>query len=411
MAAVLRSVVGNNFVVPAARSLLLRLPACEVKYQLETVGDGHQRNYSTPNVATQQTHILAKYGGRHTVTLMTGDGVGPELLSHVQEIFRYAGAPIDFEVIEINASTNTPEDMSNAILSVKRNGVALKGNIETKFDDPSFKSMNVGLRTSLDLYASIVKCKSIPGLNLRHGDVDCVLIRENTEGEYRQLEHESVSGVVESLKIITAKNSKKIAKFAFNYAVEHGRKKVTAIHKANIMKLGDGLFLECCREVAKDYPEIQFNDLIIDNASMQMVSRPSQFDVLCMPNLYGNILSNIAAGLIGGAGVIAGMNVGDNYAVFESGTRNSGRSMKGKNIANPTGMLLASCDMLHYLGHDAHAKLIRESVMTVLAEKQIRTPDIGGNASTLDVVKAIIDDIKPKTLAWIARMRAVKRPE
>ncbi|BFZ08423.1 hypothetical protein BsWGS_11461 [Bradybaena similaris] len=331
---------------------------------------------------------------------MTGDGVGPELLSHVQEIFRYAGAPIDFEVIEINASTNTPEDMSNAILSVKRNGVALKGNIETKFDDPSFKSMNVGLRTSLDLYASIVKCKSIPGLNLRHGDVDCVLIRENTEGEYRQLEHESVSGVVESLKIITAKNSKKIAKFAFNYAVEHGRKKVTAIHKANIMKLGDGLFLECCREVAKDYPEIQFNDLIIDNASMQMVSRPSQFDVLCMPNLYGNILSNIAAGLIGGAGVIAGMNVGDNYAVFESGTRNSGRSMKGKNIANPTGMLLASCDMLHYLGHDAHAKLIRESVMTVLAEKQIRTPDIGGNASTLDVVKAIIDDIKPKTLAW-----------
>ncbi|XP_012935063.1 isocitrate dehydrogenase [NAD] subunit gamma, mitochondrial [Aplysia californica] len=353
-------------------------------------------------ITQRQAEACAKYGGRHTVTLMTGDGVGPELLSHVQEIFRYAGAPIDFEIVEINASTNTPDDMQNALLSVRRNGVSLKGNIETKFDDPSFKSMNVALRTSLNLFASVVKCKSIPGLKMRHGDVDCVLIRENTEGEYRQLEHENVGGVVESLKIITAEKSKKIARFAFDYATEYNRKKVTAIHKANIMKLGDGLFLQCCKEVAREYPDIEFNDLIIDNASMQMVSRPSQFDVLCMPNLYGNILSNIAAGLIGGAGVTAGMNIGDNYAVFESGTRNSGRSMKGKNIANPTGILFASCDMLEYLGHEAHAKMIRDSVMTVLSEKQIRTPDVGGSATTLDVVKAIIDDVKPKTSAWKA---------
>ncbi|KAH9518924.1 Isocitrate dehydrogenase [NAD] subunit gamma 1, mitochondrial [Bulinus truncatus] len=347
-----------------------------------------------------QEETLAKYGGRHTVTLMTGDGIGPELLSHVQEIFRFAGAPVDFDIVEINASTNTPQDMENALLSVKRNGVALKGNIETKFDDPTFKSMNLALRTKLDLFASVVKCKSIPGIPVRHNDVDCILIRENTEGEYRQLEHENVPGVVESLKIITEKKSKKIARFAFDYAVHFNRKKVTAIHKANIMKLGDGLFLSCCKEVAKDYPNIEFNDLIIDNASMQMVSRPSQFDVLLMPNLYGNILSNIACGLIGGAGVSAGMNIGDTCAVFESGTRNSGRSLKNKNIANPAGILLASCDMLSYLGHLEHAKLIRDSVFTVISDKQIRTPDVGGNSTTMDFVKAIIDDIKPKTLAW-----------
>ncbi|RUS76118.1 hypothetical protein EGW08_016114 [Elysia chlorotica] len=393
MAANLRTVVGQN-ITSRARALL----------QGSSVSDlqclASQRRTYLPHVASLETRTLAKYGGRNTVTLMTGDGVGPELLSHVQEIFRFAGAPIDFEVVEINASTNTPEDMENALLSVRRNGVALKGNIETKFDDPSFKSMNVALRTQLGLFASIVKCKSIPGVNTRHNDVDCILIRENTEGEYRQLEHESVSGVVESLKIITAKKSEKIARFAFDYAVEHNRKKVTAIHKANIMKLGDGLFLESCRKISKEYPDIEFNDLIIDNASMQMVSRPSQFDVLCMPNLYGNILSNIGAGLVGGSGVAAGSNIGDDFALFESGTRNSGRTLKGKNIANPTGYLLAGCDMLQYLGHNKHAEMIRDSVMTVLSNKEIRTPDLGGSATTLDVVKAIIDDVKPKTLAW-----------
>jgi len=353
-------------------------------------------------IAATQTQVvapLAKYGGRHTVTLMTGDGVGPELLSHVQEIFRYAGAPIDFEVIEINSATNTADDLNNALLSVRRNGVAIKGNIETKFDDPSFQSMNLALRTKLNLFASIVKAKSIPDLPMRHNNVDCVLIRENTEGEYRSLEHENVPGVVESLKIITEEKSMKIAKFAFDYAKAYNRKKVTAIHKANIMKLADGLFLHCCKEVSKDYPDIEFNDLIIDNASMQMVSNPGQFDVLCMPNLYGNILSNIAAGLIGGAGLSAGINIGDKYAVFESGTRNSGRSMKGKNIANPTGILFASCEMLEYLGHLQHAKMIRDSIYTVMSK--MRTPDLGGSATTIDFVQAIIDDVKPKTSAWM----------
>ncbi|XP_061186669.1 isocitrate dehydrogenase [NAD] subunit gamma, mitochondrial-like isoform X1 [Saccostrea echinata] len=342
----------------------------------------------------------SKYGGRTTVTALTGDGVGPELLSYVEEVFRYAGAPVDFENLEINASTSNEETLHSAILSVQRNGIALKGNIESKFDEPGFKSMNVELRTKLDLFASIVWCKSIAGVQTRHQNLDIILIRENTEGEYSNLEYEIVPGCIENLKIITAAKSTKIAKYAFEFAKTHGRKKVTAIHKANIMKLGDGLFLESCRKVACQYPDIEFSDMIVDNASMQMVSKPQQFDVLVMPNLYGNILSNITAGLVGGPGVIPGMNIGDNYAVFEMGTRSSGRSMKGKNIANPTGMLLASCDMLDYIGYTHHAKLIRESVMKVLSEDKIQTPDLGGQATTLEVVQAIIDDIKPKTSSW-----------
>ncbi|CAG2211592.1 IDH3 [Mytilus edulis] len=354
------------------------------------------------NYSQKQTEPknLSRYGGRNTVTLLTGDGVGPELMSHVQEVFRHAGAPIDFEEVEINSSKEDPETMRGALLSVQRNGVAIKGNIETKFDDPSFKSMNVELRTELNLFASVVWCRSIPAVKTRHNNIDLILIRENTEGEYTNLEHENVPGVVESLKIITAEKSTKIAKYAFDFAKRHGRKKVTAIHKANIMKLGDGLFLESCRKVACLYPDIEFNDMIIDNASMQMVSRPQQFDVLVMPNLYGNILSNIAAGLVGGPGVVPGMNLGEDYAVFELGTRNSGRSLKGKNIANPSGMLLAACDMLDYLGQYEHATLIRDSVMDVLCEKKIHTPDLGGQATTLEVVQAIIDDIKPKARSW-----------
>ncbi|XP_076091729.1 isocitrate dehydrogenase [NAD] subunit gamma, mitochondrial-like isoform X2 [Mytilus galloprovincialis] len=354
------------------------------------------------NYSQKQTEPknLSRYGGRNTVTLLTGDGVGPELMSHVQEVFRHAGAPIDFEEVEINASKEDPETMRGALLSVQRNGVAIKGNIETKFDDPSFKSMNVELRTQLNLFASVVWCRSIPAVKTRHNNIDLILIRENTEGEYTNLEHENVPGVVESLKIITSEKSTKIAKYAFDFAKRHGRKKVTAIHKANIMKLGDGLFLESCRKVACLYPDIEFNDMIIDNASMQMVSRPQQFDVLVMPNLYGNILSNIAAGLVGGPGVVPGMNLGEDYAVFELGTRNSGRSLKGKNIANPSGMLLAACDMLDYLGQYEHATLIRDSVMDVLCEKKIHTPDLGGQATTLEVVQAVIDDIKPKARSW-----------
>ncbi|GAB1603340.1 isocitrate dehydrogenase [NAD] subunit gamma, mitochondrial-like isoform X1 [Argonauta hians] len=361
-----------------------------------------QRRPESQNYSTSIAKEKAQYGGRYTVTLLDGDGIGPELLNHVKTVFRFAGAPIDFEEISINAETADESNVENALLSVKRNGVALKGNIETVMSDTTKRSINVLLRTDLDLWASIVQCKTIPGVAVRQQGIDVVIIRENTEGEYSNLEHENVHGVVESLKIITKKRSTNIARYAFDYAARHGRKKVTAIHKANIMKLGDGLFLECCRNVARDYPDIEFNNMIVDNACMQMVSCPQQFDVLVLPNLYGNILSNVAAGMVGGAGVVPGRNIGNSCAIFETGTRNSGKSIKGKNIANPTGMLLASCDMLDYLGCTSHATIIRDSVMNVLTSQKIHTPDVGGTSTTTEVINAIIDDLKPKTSSWLS---------
>jgi isocitrate dehydrogenase (NAD+) len=335
----------------------------------------------------------ACYGGWHTVTLIPGDGVGPELMQHVKEVFRYAGVPVDFEEVQLNSTVTEDEDIDNALLAIKRNGVALKGNLITKLD-PGFKSRNVELRSELDLYANVVHCKSIPGVPTRHQDINIVIIRENTEGEYSQLEHESAGGVVESLKIITEFKSTRIAKYAFEYAKKHGRKKVTAVHKANIMKLGDGLFLECCRRVSEQYPHIEFEGMIVDNCSMQMVSRPQQFDVMVLPNLYGNIIANIGAGLVGGPGVVPGVNVGDEFAVFESGTRNTGKNIAGKNIANPSAILLASAEMLAHMGLSEHGKLIKESIYKVMSQDQVHTPDIGGMATTVDVVQAVIKHIQ-----------------
>ncbi|XP_070559032.1 isocitrate dehydrogenase [NAD] subunit gamma, mitochondrial-like isoform X2 [Ptychodera flava] len=336
----------------------------------------------------------AQYGGRHTVTLIPGDGIGPELMVHIRDIFKQTGVPVDFE--EVNLSSNLEsDDIDDVITAVKRNGVALKGNVETNHDDPSpTKTKNVKLRTELDLFANVLRCVSIPGVKTRHSDIDIVIIRENTEGEYTSLEHENVKGVVESLKIITAERSTRIAEYAFEYARKHGRKKVTAIHKANIMKLGDGLFLRCCREVAKSYPDIEFSDMIIDNCSMQLVSRPQQFDVMVMPNLYGNIVSNIGAGLVGGPGVVPGENIGKDFAVFEAATRNTGKSIAGKNIANPTAMLLASTLMLDHLQLGSYASNIRDAVWKTVTEDRIHTPDLGGQASTTDVVVNILQKIQ-----------------
>uniref|UniRef100_A0A8C8JZI7 Isocitrate dehydrogenase [NAD] subunit, mitochondrial n=1 Tax=Oncorhynchus tshawytscha TaxID=74940 RepID=A0A8C8JZI7_ONCTS len=290
----------------------------------------------------------AKYGGRHTVTLIPGDGIGPELLNHVRELFRFSCVPVDFEVV--NVCSATEDDINNAITAIRRNGVALKGNIETLHTLPaSHKSRNNLLRTTLDLYANVMHCMSLPGVQTRHNNIDIMIIRENTEGEYSSLEHESVSGVVECLKIITRTNSLRIAEYAFKLAREKGRKRVTAVHKANIMKLGDGLFLQCCREVAAGYPDIAFDAMIVDNTTMQLVSKPQQFDVMVMPNLYGNVVSNVCAGLVGGPGLVPGANYGRDYAVFETATRNTGKSIADRNIANPTAMLLASCMMLDHL--------------------------------------------------------------
>ncbi|MGH0183367.1 UNVERIFIED_CONTAM: hypothetical protein FKN15_011804 [Acipenser sinensis] len=282
--------------------------------------------------------------------MIPGDGIGPELLRHVQEVFRYSCVPVDFEVVHVNSAMTEEDDIDNAITAIRRNRVALKGNIETSHTmPPSHKSRNNLLRTSLDLYANVIHCQSLPGVQTRHRDIDIMIIRENTEGEYSSLEHESVPGVVESLKIITKSNSLRIADYAFRLAREKGRKRVTAVHKANIMKLGDGLFLQCCKEVASGYPDIAFDSMIVDNTTMQLVSKPQQFDVMVMPNLYGNVVSNVCAGLVGGPGLVPGANLGRDYAVFETATRNTGKSIANKNTANPTAMLLASCMMLDHL--------------------------------------------------------------
>lgn len=336
----------------------------------------------------------AKYGGRHTVTMIPGDGIGPELMLHVKSVFRHACVPVDFEEVHVSSNADE-EDIRNAIMAIRRNRVALKGNIETNHNlPPSHKSRNNILRTSLDLYANVIHCKSLPGVVTRHKDIDILIVRENTEGEYSSLEHESVAGVVESLKIITKAKSLRIAEYAFKLAQESGRKKVTAVHKANIMKLGDGLFLQCCREVAARYPQITFDSMIVDNTTMQLVSRPQQFDVMVMPNLYGNIVNNVCAGLVGGPGLVAGANYGHVYAVFETATRNTGKSIANKNIANPTATLLASCMMLDHLKLHSYATSIRKAVLASMDNENMHTPDIGGQGTTSQAIQDIIRHIR-----------------
>uniref|UniRef100_A0AC34RGC1 Isocitrate dehydrogenase [NAD] subunit, mitochondrial n=1 Tax=Panagrolaimus sp. JU765 TaxID=591449 RepID=A0AC34RGC1_9BILA len=351
------------------------------------------RSHVMPNKQAK----LARYGGRQTVTVLPGDGIGPEMIAHINRIFSFAYVPVDFEYINLNSQARSDEDLENAIVSIQRNGVALKGNIETKFDNPEFKSRNMEIRRRLDLYANVLHTISIPTIPTRHQGIDIVMIRENTEGEYSGLEHETKHGVVESLKIVTREKMERISRFAFEYAVTYGRKNVTAVHKANIQKLGDGLFLKIASEMAKnEYPDIKFQSMIVDNASMQLVSRPQQFSggIMLMPNLYGNIISNIACGLVGGPGLVSGMNIGEHYAVFETATRNTGTSLAGKDIANPTAFIRASCDMLRYLGYDSFANTISDSLFRALTEQRVHTPDIGGTAKASELVDQVLKNIE-----------------
>uniref|UniRef100_A0AAQ4RPW1 Isocitrate dehydrogenase [NAD] subunit, mitochondrial n=2 Tax=Gasterosteus aculeatus aculeatus TaxID=481459 RepID=A0AAQ4RPW1_GASAC len=345
----------------------------------------------------------ARYGGRHTVTLIPGDGIGPELAKHVCELFRFCCVPVDFEVVDVDSSMASEDDIDDAIMAIRRNGVALKGNIETNHNlPPSYKSRNNLLRTTLDLYANVMHCQSLPGVRTRHRKIDIMIVRENTEGEYSSLEHENVPGVVECLKIITKTKSLRIADYAFQTARAKGRRLVTAVHKANIMKLGDGLFLECCKEVASGYPEISFESMIVDNTTMQLVSRPQQFDVMVMPNLYGNVVSNVCAGLVGGPGLVPGANYGENYAVFETGTRNTGKSIANSNTANPTAMLLASCLLLDHLKLHDYASMIRRAVLSTLTETKLHTADLGGQGSTSEVLQRVMNAVQstgPRTLS------------
>ncbi|KAM9659714.1 isocitrate dehydrogenase [NAD] subunit gamma, mitochondrial-like [Trichechus inunguis] len=351
-----------------------------------------------PRLPTYVGHQLvppsAKYGGRHTVTMIPGDGIGPELMSHVKSVFTHARVPVDFEEVQVD-STCCLEDFHNAILSIRRNCVALKGNIATDHNlRLTHTSLNSMLRTSLDLFANVIHCKSLPSVVTRHNDVDIIVIRESTEGEYNNLEHESVNGVVETLKITTETKSLRIAEYAFQLAQEIGRKKVTAVHKASIMKLTDGLFLQCCARVASRYPQITFETMTVDYTTMQLVTRPQQFDVMLMPNLYGNVIHNICTGLIGGAGLVPGANYGQLYAVFETGTRQTGKYIAKKNVANPTAMLLASCIMLDYLELNSYATSIRNAVLASMDNKDIHTPDIGGCGTTSEIIQDIMNRIQ-----------------
>ncbi|XP_033210356.1 isocitrate dehydrogenase [NAD] subunit gamma, mitochondrial [Belonocnema kinseyi] len=349
--------------------------------------------HKTPTIKKVMPIPKAHYGGRHTVTILPGAGIGPELMGYVKEVFTFAGVPVDFEDIDIDPNADNNDDLYYAITAIRRNGVALKGNIETRSREAGVLSRNVALRNELDLYVNVLHCVSYKGVRSRQQNIDIVIVRQNTEGEYAMLEHESVDGVVESMKVITKSNSERVARYAFEYAKRNNRKKVTTVHKANIMKLSDGLFLETSRRVAKDYPDIQFNDMIIDNTCMQLVANPHQFDVVLTTNLYGAIVSNVVCGLLGGAGLLAGKNYGDHYTIFEPGTRNTGKRIAGKNVANPIAMLNAAVDMLRHLGHKEHAVLIQNAINKTVNEG-VHTPDLGGTATSRDVVENIKKHIK-----------------
>ncbi|ESO98976.1 hypothetical protein LOTGIDRAFT_158944 [Lottia gigantea] len=328
--------------------------------------------------------------------MVPGDGVGPDLMSSVQDVFQAAGVPVDFEEIFISEVQPAQSATVSAVIeSFKRNGAGLKGIITTpaSFKGGVLRTLNMRIRRELDLFANVVRIKSLPGFKTKHNNLDFVIIREQTEGEYSALEHESVSGVIECLKIVTEEKSRRIAKFAFDYAMRLNRKKVTAVHKANIMKLGDGLFLKCCEEVAALYPHIEYEAMIIDNCCMQLVSNPHQFDVMVMPNLYGNIVDNLAAGLVGGAGVVPGESYSHDVAVFEQGARHAYAEAVGKNIANPTATLLGACNMLKHIHLEYHSKLIEDAVHRVVKAGKVRTQDMGGYASTSDFTHAVVNSL------------------
>jgi isocitrate dehydrogenase (NAD+) len=331
----------------------------------------------------------------HRITLVPGDGIGPEVTEAVLRILAASGVSIEWE--RFHAGVVSFERTGQAlpvelIDSIRRNKVALKGPVTTPIGT-GFASVNVGLRKALDLYANLRPVQNLPGVASRFQGVDLVIVRENTESLYAGLEHEVVPGVVESLKIITAKASTRISEFAFQYARRHGRKKVTAIHKANIMKLSDGLFLDCARDVSRQYPDIQYDEKIVDATCMHLVLNPSLFDVLLMENLYGDIVSDLCAGLVGGLGVVGAANHGLEIAVFEA-VHGSAPDIAGKLLANPTALLLSAILMLRHIGEDTAADRVMGAVNSVLADGQVRTRDLGGTASTFEYADAIAARLK-----------------
>src|SRR4249920_1982384 len=326
----------------------------------------------------------------HVITLIPGDGIGPEVTAAVVRIFAAAGLDIDWDRHDagVTAFNRVNQSLPASLIdSIKRTRVALKGPVTTPIAE-GFTSVNVGLRKALDLYANLRPVRNLAGVPSRFTGVDLVIVRENTEDLYAGLEHEVVPGVVESLKIITEKASTRIAHFAFQHAARHGRKKVTAIHKANIMKLSDGLFIDSVRRAAREYIGITYEERIVDAACMHLVMHPEQFDVLVLPNLYGDIVSDLCAGLVGGLGVVGAANLGTDIGVFEA-VHGSAPDIAGKHLANPTALLLSAVLMLRQIDEGAAADRIMKVLGAVLTAKTIRTRDLGGTASTLEFADAV----------------------
>ena len=332
---------------------------------------------------------------KHKVTLIPGDGIGPEVTKPTLEIIKAAGVKVEWETHLAGAEalkkhgTTIPKALMD---SFEKNRTALKGPVTTPVGE-GFASVNVELRQTFNLFANLRPIKNLPGVKARYQNIDLIVVRENTEGLYSGIEHEVIPGVVESLKIMTERACTKIAKFAFDYARRNGRKKVAAVHTANIMKLSDGLFLDCARRVAAGYKMIGFSDVIVDNACLQLVIDPWKFDVLLMENLYGDILSDLAAGLVGGLGVVPGANLGDHHALFET-VHGSAPDIKGKNIANPAAMIQAAVMMLRHLSEKAAAHRISLALERVLTRGDVMTPDLGGTATTKNFAAAVIREIE-----------------
>ena len=329
-----------------------------------------------------------------TITLIPGDGIGPEISDAVTKIIDAAGVKINWEIQSAGADVAEAEGTplpDRVIDSIKKNKIALKAPVTTPIGK-GFRSVNVALRKSLDLYACLRPAKNIPGIKTRFDNVDLIVVRENTEDLYAGIERQIDENKAESIKIITREASERIADYAFDYAVKNNRKKITAVSKANICKLSDGLFLEAARAVAKKYPQIEYNEILVDNLCMQLVINPSKFDVLVLPNLYGDIVSDLTSGLIGGLGVAQGANIGKDCAVFEP-VHGSAPDIKGQNKANPTALLLSACMMLDYIGEKDSSQKIKNALYKVLEEGKVITQDLGGSASTTEFRDEIIKNL------------------
>ncbi|KAM9979613.1 hypothetical protein ACTFIY_008830 [Dictyostelium cf. discoideum] len=339
------------------------------------------RNYSSSTSKIQK------------VTLIPGDGIGPEISESVKRVFSAVKAPIEWETVVVDANTGISKEV---IESISRNKIGLKGPISTPIGT-GHQSLNLGLRKTFNLYANIRPCVSIPGHKTRYNNVNTVVVRENTEGEYSGIENQPVKGVAQSIKIITKEASTRIAHYAFQYALANGRKKVSCIHKANIMKQSDGLFVKSCREVSTRYPSIKYEELTIDNNCMQLVLDPNQMDVMVLPNLYGDIVSDLCAGLIGGLGLTPSGNIGENGSAIFEAVHGTAPDIAGKNLANPTALILSSIMMLRHLGHFHEASIIENAVLNTLTEGKVKTGDLGGKSTcseyTDELVKRITESL------------------